>query len=176
VNTWQVARQIKYLLQERDWTGSATTVFAPGSVLITTMPTADALKSGIVMPGAFVRPLGNAVDPEGQELPDLIEQEISIALIASIVNDTFGEAMLIGGQRTGQTDSRGRGLLELEEEMFAAVELLNTDDGVVIQHIASSAPQPTLVGSDMAIVREYGFRVDLTADRFYHPVSNLQET
>ena len=40
---------------------------------------------------------------------------------------------MLGGQRTGQTNSTGRGLLEVEEELFAAVELLNDDDGILIR-------------------------------------------
>ena len=174
MNTWQVCQQVKYLLQQQKWTGSSTTVF--GRVVITTKPTEEAVATGIVMPGAMVRPLSNSVDPDAGELPDAIELELVIALIVSVENDPFGEAMLIGAQRTGQTDSRGRGLLEIEEEMFNAVELLNTDDGVLIQHIASGAPAPTMISGNMAVIREYGFRAFLTSDRFYHPVSNLQET
>ena len=173
---WQVARQVQYLLQAATWGSSSTVVFAPGSVVITSRPTEDAIRSGIVMPGAFIRPLGAQVDPDAQELPDLLEQELSVALITSIVNDPFGEAMLVGAQRTGQSSSEGRGLLEIEEELFNAIELLDTDDGVVVQHIGSSAPQPQMVGDDMALIREYGFRIDVTADRFYHPVSNLVES
>ena len=174
MNAWQVSRQVKYLLVEQTWTGASTAVF--GAVRITAKPTEEAVRTNLVLPAALVRPLGAAVDPFLGELPDAFEQELVIALVVSIKNDPFQEAMLIGAQRTGQTDSRGRGLLEIEEELMNAVELLNTDDGVVIQHIATGAPTPQLVEGEAALIREYGFRVDLTSNRFYHPVSNLQET
>jgi len=170
MNTWQVVRQIQYLLRERDWTGSATTVFHTSSVIITSAPRESALEQ-MIMPVALIRPLGATSDDEE---PDLISQEIAITIGVAHAGDSMGEYPVVGGQRVGQTASTGRGLLEIEEELFAAVEFLNTDDGVVIQHRASSSVEPQFVAGQYVLFRDYLFRAWVTADRYYHPVENLR--
>lgn len=171
MNTWQVCRQIQYLLREQVWTGSATAVFHTSSVLITAAPRESAMEQ-LIMPAALIRPLGATSDDEE---PDFITQELALTLAVSHAGDSYGEYPLVGGQRTSQTDSSGRGLLEVEEEVFNAIEFLNTDAGVLIQHRVSSAAEPRMIGDQYLLLRDYMFRADLTADRYYHPVENLQE-
>ena len=155
MNTWQVCRQIQYLLRQRAWTGSATKVFHTDSVLITSAPRESALEQ-LIMPAALIRPMGATSDAVAH------------------AGDAFGEYPMVGGQRAGQEESQGRGLLEIEEEVFAAIELVNTDDGVVIQYRATSEVQPQLVQNQYLLFRDYLFRADLTADRYYHPVECLE--
>jgi len=170
VNCWQVCRQIQYLLREQTWTGSATKVFHTKSILITAAPRESAVEQ-LIMPAVLIRPLGATSDDEE---PDFVSQELALTLATAHAGDSYGEYPLVGGQRTGQTDSTGRGLLEIEEEVFNAIEFLNTDSGVLIQHRMSSAAEPKLVGNQYLLLRDYMFRAELTADRFYHPVENLQ--
>jgi len=82
----------------------------------------------------------------------------------------------VGGQRTGTTSSVGRGLLEIEEELFNAIERVDTDLGVVIVTVAKSAVAVAFVSEQYVLVRDYLFRARLTADRYYHPVEDLRET
>ena len=170
MNTWQVCRQIQYLLRQRAWTGSATKVFHTDSVLITSAPRESALEQ-LIMPAALIRPMGATSDDEE---PDLISQDIAVTIAVAHAGDAFGEYSMVGGQRLGQEESQGRGLLEIEEEVFAAIELVNTDDGVVIQYRATSEVQPQLVQNQYLLFRDYLFRADLTADRYYHPVECLE--
>ncbi len=175
MNTWQVARQIQYLVRAAVWTGSSTKVFHTESVKVTAaIPQANFER--VILPALFISPGGNTSDPSSQEDPNLLEQELAMKLAVGHAGDAFGEFAMVGGQRTGQTDSRGRGLLEVEEEVFNAIEFLNTDDGVVIQHRMSSAPRPEMVGEQYVLMRDYLFKLDTTADRFYHPVINLTST
>ena len=174
MNTWQVARQLQYLARSRKWPGSSTTVWHTDSVKITSAPR-EAVVEQMVMPALLIRPLGATSDPEAEEEPDVIDQEFAFTIATAQVGDSWGEYPLVGGQRSGQTSSVGRGLLEIEEELFSTIELLNTDDGVVIEHRASSATQAQLVGNRYVAVRDYLFRARVTADRYYHPVINLQE-
>lgn len=171
MNTWQVTRQLQYLLRARVWEDSATKVFDENSVLITAAPREAALEQ-LIKPACLIRPMGATCDDEE---PDLIQQEIAVTLAVVHAGDNYGEAPVVGGQRTSQTSSVGRGLLEIEEELFTAVEFLNTDDGVVIQHRASSAVEPQFVAGQYMLFRDYIFRAWVTADRYYHPVENLQE-
>lgn len=175
MNTWQILRQLQYLIRAQTWAGGVTTVFASGSVKITAAIPEETVEK-LILPACLIGPRGATADPEFQDVPDYLEQEIVIRLIAGHAGDAFGEYTLVGGQRTGQTRSPGRGLLEVEEELFNAVELLNTDDGIVIQHRASSAVEPQLVEGQYIAMRDYLFRADVTADRYYHPVENLQST
>ena len=171
MNSWQAFRQAKYLLQERNWTGSSTVVFNPLSIYITAAPREESIEK-LILPAVFLRP-GAATSDD--EYPDLIEQEMVVTLAVGHAGDAFGELPVIGGHRAGQTQSEGRGLLEVEEELFAALELLNTDDGIVIQLMAKSAVTPEYVSGQYILFRDYLFRLNVTADRFYHPVMNLQE-
>jgi len=172
MNTWQNLRQIQYLLRARKWTGTSTVVFASQSVIVTAAPHEEVAEK-VPMPMAMIRPGSCTVD---RWTPDLLDQEVVITLAVSHAGDAYGEFPVLGGQRVSQTQSKGRGLLEIEEEMFNAVELLNTDDGVVIQFRGASATQPKFVSGQYLLLRDYLFRLDVTADRFYHPVINLQES
>lgn len=171
MNTWQVLRQVQYLLREQDWTGSSTSVFSSQSVIISAAPREEIVEK-IVMPVAILRPAGNTVD---RFAPDLISQEVLLSLGVTHAGDAYGELPVVGGHRTSQTSSKGRGLLEVEEEVFNAIELLSTDFGVVIQLRASSAMQPQHVSGQYLLFRDYLFRADLTADRFYHNGMNFAE-
>ena len=171
MNTWQTLRQIQYLLRAQTWTGGATTVFASSSVLITAAPREEVVEK-IRLPMAIIKPGGNTSDADD---PDLLEQEVILSLGVGHAGDAYGESPMVGSHRTSQTESKGRGLLEIEEEMFNALELLNTDDGVVIQLKASSAPRPEYVSGQYMLFRDYLFGLTVTADRYYHPVMNLDQ-
>lgn len=173
MNRWQIAQQARYQLREAVWEGSVTKVFAPGSVLVTAKPQAKAA-AGLIMPAAFVRPMNATADPEGNEEPGLWRGNFNIALFVAVPGDMFGEAQMIGAHRQGQTDSDGRGILELEEELLRAVELLNRIDGVSIQFKAAAAPEPQIVdGLGYALWVDYGFEADFTRARQYHTAENF---
>ncbi len=175
MNTWQVARQAQYLVRSRSWTGSSTTVFADASVIISSAVQFSAIEQ-MRMPVALIRVLSMDVDPEHREEPDLVQQDFGVSLVTAVASDAHGQAAMVGSNRFGQTDSRGRGLLEVEEELFGAVEELNTIDGVVIQLVASGAPEA--IQSDAlgyVVARDYRFSAWVTMDRFYHPIINLRE-
>ncbi len=172
MNTWQIVRQMQYLLQNQNWTGSSNNVFAETSVMISAAPREE-IAEKVRLPLVIIAPGAATVD---DEYPDYVEQEIVVTLAVGHAGDAVGEFPMVGGHRTSQTRSIGRGLLEVEEEMFNAIELLNTDDGVVVQLRMSSAPSPDYVGGQYLLFRDYLLRANLTADRFYHPVINLQES
>lgn len=143
---------------------------------ITVAPSENA--AGIlVVPMALLRPDGATSDSGHDEEPDLVEQIVGLRLAVAIPGDAIGENALIGANRVGQTDSRGRGLLEIEEEVFAAIERLNDIDGVRIQSRAKSAATAVLHERIGYIgMRDYSFEAICTADRFYHPGSKLTAT
>jgi hypothetical protein len=176
MNTYQILRQVKYLLLSRNWSGSSNKLFASGSVLISAGLT-DAAKPHIRVPFALISPEDASVDPSHRNEPDLIQQSIRITICNAVPGDVLGENAIIGANIPDRTKSEGRGLLELEEEVFAAVQFLSTDNGVVIQHVATGAARP-LIDPDLGYVlsREYTFEAQTTASRFYHPPIRLSAT
>jgi len=172
VNAWQDFRQLQYLIRAQTWPDGATVAFSSQSVIISASPIEETAEK-IILPMAIIRPGGATSD---QDDPDLLDQEVVISLGVGHAGDAYGEHPMVGGQRTSQTRSQGRGLLEVEEVLFNAVELLNTDDGVVIQFKAKSAPAASYIASQYYLFRDYLFSLICTADRFYHPVINLQES
>jgi len=173
MNSWQCLKQIKSLLVAQKWTGSSTAIFPNGSVIITQAPP----KKGISlnrMPYAFIGLGSGSSDPVHDELPDKLRVDVIVALACSVPGDPYGEAAMIGRNIQSTTDSRGRGILELEEELFNAVELLNEIDGVVIQFRAMGSPAPEYDETHGYIVkRGYRFEMDCTASRAYSEASKF---
>ena len=129
------------------------------------------------LPLALISPTEAEVDPDYSQEPDLIRQSITVTLVTAVPGDAIGENPIIGANVPDRTKSEGRGILELEEELFAAIEFLNTDTGVVIEHAATGAARPSLDDEIGYIVsRDYTFEAWVTADRFYHPCYKLSAT
>jgi hypothetical protein len=173
VNCWQVLRQLKSLLKARQWPGSSNVVFHGGSVLVTSGADLEAIDSCVV-PVCLLVPQDGQIDPEfGGEEPNLLQRSIGVTLITDIVGDAaIGENALLGANRTaGNTYSEGRGLLELEEELFSAIKRLHVDSGVSIQLRAASSPAARRVDvgdkSFRITASEYVFEALCTAARSY---------
>ncbi len=176
MNVWQIVRQLKYLLLQRQWEGSGSDVFQDNSVVITVAPDEQAL-AVLIPPIALIRPLGAQSDPMHDEEPDLILQSMAVRLSVTVPGDPLGQSALIGGGRQSQTDSRGRGLLEVEEELYASIGSLNTINGVVIYSRAKSEAEAELDEDNRySCIRSYLFDALATADRFYHPVMGFVAT
>tara|TARA_R100000808_G_scaffold23963_1_gene54043 strand:+ start:43 stop:864 length:822 start_codon:yes stop_codon:yes gene_type:complete len=173
VNVWQTLRQLKYLLLQRQWEGSGADVFQDNSVVITVAPDEQAI-STLVTPTAIIRPMGAQSDPVHDEQPDLILQSVAVRLSTTVPGDALGEYALIGGGRQGQTDSRGRGLLEVEEELFAAIGELGAINGMVIYNRAKSAADAELDDQNRySCFRSYMFEMLTTEDRYYESVTGF---
>lgn len=170
---------MRYLLLAKRWTGSSTPVFHEGGVKVSTGPDEMALSS-MVTPCCLVRPGASQSDPVHGEEPDLLHASVGVRVIAIRPGDAVGENPLIGGNRTGgQTSSKGRGILELEEEVFAAIEQLGDVDGVRVIGRAVGESDNVLVedqpGGNVKYIawRDHDFTIACTADRYYHAPRNL---
>lgn len=165
MNTWQLCTRIQNLLIARQWNNDATAepVFNPNAVIVTMTPTEDA-EQRLVMPAAYIGPSTMTVDPEHQEQSDLISQEIIVAIVVCITGDDFGQNAIMGAYRgTNLTkSSRGRGLLEIESELWAVLKLLTAQDGVRILLRGASAAIPlTVENGDWKVWRAYRFAADV---------------
>jgi hypothetical protein len=161
---------MKYLLQKRTWEGTGEVIFHSKSVRISMHIDEVALRS-LIMPVILVGPLEEESDPVADEEPDLMRLTAGMHIMVAHPQDPTGETPLIGGSRAaGSTSSRGRGLLEIEEEVFAAVKALNDIDGVRIQSRGKSAVAPIVDPKfGYVVTRDYLWQIETTATRFYHP-------
>ncbi len=171
MNTWQLLREIKNVLNDQLWTGGSNQVFGADSAIVTGGPE-DQAGAAVRFPAALIRPLDASVDPNHGQQPDFIRQRIGIRILQAIAGDVLGEFPLIGGFWTtaGAIDSDGRGLLEIEEELYNALKLLSADDGVEIQLMAAGATQAVMNESlGYLSYRDYEFEAWVTASRDYPP-------
>lgn len=175
MNTWQILQQLRFKLLARRWEGSALSekVFQESSVIVSVGGDSEAMAT-LITPTCMIQPLGASSDPAHDEEPDLIMQSINVRVTVTVPGDPLGEFSLVGGGRQGQGDSRGRGLLEVEEEVLGAIGELNTIDGIVIYNRAKSEAQAELDDEDRyTALRAYSFEALTTASRFYHPVEKF---
>jgi hypothetical protein len=145
MNSYQLARQIKYRLQQATWPGVATKVF--GSAIVSVRVPANLLDRQR-LPAVAIRPGGAQMDPERGEEPELIQQTFFVRLFAANEHDGEGEAAILGANRTGATSSKGKGLLEIEERLlkwFSGTtysRLLSATTDSIIPRRGSRRPMP----------------------------------
>jgi len=135
VNEVTLLTSIKTLLIAQTWSGGSV-VFPSNSVYITANTeeaTSFALKN-LRAPIALIRPGTGASDPKFDELPDLIYLDVEVRIIQINPGDPVGENVLIGANKTqGTGRSEGRGLFEIEQQLYTAIGKLNAAQGITIQ-------------------------------------------
>ena len=169
MNSWQVAKQLRFLLRAATWPDSPSNK-ACGQVLVSNGP-ADRAVGQLRFPFALVLP--GAVTADDEE-PNLERAQFEIRLVARVANDPWGESVLIGGPRISQGSSQGRGLMELEEVLLDNVATMNRTNGIRIRLDYKSATQAQ-ISDDLGYVglRSYQLEAMLTSDRNYEACSRL---
>lgn len=153
MSVYDVVTKLKDILVAKQWNDTGKKVF--GSVHITQMVTERGLAE-LRMPTALIR-IGSA-DVDAEE-PALIRQQIGVVIIVSVQGDLVGERAMIGANREAGSP-QGRGLLEVEQQMFNAIRLLNNENDIRIIYRSRSE---AFVEEDKAFgyiaSREYNFDV-----------------
>lgn len=169
MNKYQIVNEVLRELRDLAWSGSSTPVFHDDSVRVIGGSELEAFGEGLIPPAALLRPGPARPDPLYGEEPDLLEFSLEVAVITIAPGDRMGEYPIMGAHRQGLTDSRGRGLLEVEEEVLNALSSLGDKSGVRLQAVAESEIQAAPSDADNVIAgRIYTFQCQCTADRFYH--------
>jgi len=167
MNTWQCLNQLSWLLRTRTWTDAPNElVFA--RVLSTAGVSSDYAKSELRFPYATVKPLGYSADEYKRSLKN---QRIEVGIAAAHSGDRVGEFALMGGQWPATTPtggSKGRGLLEIEEELENVVNYLAQHNGIRV-HVSSASSSDAAVfqGYGYVIGRTYELEAILTTERTY---------
>ena len=163
MSPWQAAQQLKFRLLTRTWPDSPNRPVFP-TVHVTQGPI-EAKADTFRMPCVVLRTMASEADPEQ---PTLKWQTFEAVIAAVQTGDTLGEFAIVGGQRTSQGGSRGRGILELEEQLLQVTSEMNHMDGVHVQEMAAGAVEADMVdGVGYVAVRPITLRVLTTLDRVY---------
>lgn len=174
MNSLQLARQIKYRLQQATWPGSANKVF--GSAIVSVRVPAHLLDRQR-LPAIAIRPGGAQADPERGEETELIQQTFMVRLFAANEHDGEGEAAILGANRGGATSSKGKGLLEIEERLLKEIGNITGVDGArIVNSFRSSADVELDDATGAVVFRDYIFEALVGNDRFYHSPTRLVAT
>lgn len=177
MNELQIARQVRYRLANRAWSGSATLIFPSGSVVVSQLPVESLISHLGRVPMAIVRIGSGVADPDHRQEPGLLQVRFAVAIVTKVTGDRRGEHSLIGAHRQSDTQSEGRGLLEVQEEVLDEIGIMNVKDGAGIGFVASSVPDPEVMDGDPSVLaRTLVFESMVSSARGYDPVSGLTVT
>lgn len=160
MNGWQIARQIRYLLRARRWEGGAAVdgyehVFQSPSVRVSPIASGE-LISQKALPLCLINAGNEQVDPAAGQEPRLVKQDFEITIAALQPGEEAGENAIIGGNRAATNkSSRGRGLLEIEEEVKEVLNSVFANSGVDMVGSWSS-------GISVSLVEGLGYVAQLT--------------
>ena len=160
MNTHQALRRIRTILAGRLWGGTGEPVFARDSALVT-VGAAVTLVDQIRLPAVFLSAGGSTAD---DQRPDILVQTIDVVVVVSIPGDMWGERPLLGSNRISATGTQGRGIHEIETELYASISQLDASQQFRIGVQNAGAVQAQ-VDEDTGYTawRRYSFRAMLTA-------------
>jgi hypothetical protein len=154
--------ELKAEIVAQVWGSSSNVVFPTGCVAITVnadLAMVGALKS-MRTPWCLLQPLDSVTDPEFDEDPNVVQMNLLCRIMVSVPGDAVGENPLMGANKTGgSTKSEGRGLFEIEQELFNAIGKVNALEGVILQCRQKGAAQTALYdgGSVYVAFRDFRF-------------------
>lgn len=150
----QLLTALKALLVAQTWTGGSNVVFPTGCVAIS----ADvelAMESALGTmrtPFVLLQPLGTTADPDYDEDPNFVALSIKARIVVMVPGDAVGENALMGGNKTaGATYSEGRGIFEVEQELFNAIGSENGTEGIILQCRHKSGVNAAIVGGNIYV-------------------------
>lgn len=129
---------IKTKIIAATWSGGSV-VFAGDSVVITNSIDKEQAFRLFRVPFCIIQYGRFERDPEKGEDQNLLIGPIKTIIGNCVPGDGIGENTFIGANIADTTASENRGLLEIEEPLFDAIGLLNTQDSVTIQFSNAAA-------------------------------------
>ncbi len=164
MNQWQAVHQLQWLLARAVWpSGTGDPLFR--RVLVISGPDDPGL-SDVSTPFACIHPGPVTAD---EEEPGLVEASFSVVTIQSGEGQNRSQAATLGSNRGGGVgSSKGRGVMELEEEVIQTVGRLTGVNGARAAVAFTSGPSSAEVGSAKWVVaKEISVKVWCTAARHY---------
>ena len=136
---------IQTRLEDRQWGGTGSVVFGNGAVRVVQAIDAESALRTMRVPLALIIPGAFRSDPDhaGQQ-PDYLVGTVTVRIATAHRGDEIGELAVVGGHRPSSTASEGAGLLQIEQEVQAAIGTLDADESVEIQ-FRDTGDQGTLI-------------------------------
>jgi hypothetical protein len=171
VNPWQMAQQIQHVLSALNWAGGGR-VFGPDAVVVSIgQPEPEDIPHGT--PAAVIVVGSNTADEDHPA--DLVEQQFAVLVLVDIDGDMWGEQAALGAgvPLGGQTRSEGRGVLELEPVVVAALSDLYGADGASLGVQAGASQQYSRVGEGSVVAQQIDVRAWCFRRPYYEPPSHI---
>lgn len=172
MNTWQITRQIRHLLKSATWTDSPNDAVFSG-VYISDNSTFDLLdRADFRAPWCVVRSPSTTADRQN---PLFQRLSITVDVMTIQENDAYGEAVIVGGNHTVTSgSSAGKGLAQIEQEVYNAIANLGRLSGVRHAAVMQSARgQAGGIDGGSWASRSYTIEVINYQEEFYPVVSGL---
>lgn len=143
-----------YLLGQDTWEDAPQErVWPTGSVLVTAAVPTELLDK-VRLPLVFLRP-GNGSN-DNQE-PGLLDVDVDVGIVVGVPQGSTGQPGIMGSNRQAGS-SKGAGIFQLQERLFATVGLLSRKDGIAVQHVGRGVTQAEQVGAKYLVKRGYRFK------------------
>lgn len=157
----QLLTAIKAELVAQVWTGGSNVVFPTGCVAITAnidLATEAAIKT-MRTPFVLLQPMATTSDPEYDEDPNFVAFNLNARIVVLVPGDAVGENALMGANKTGgSTASEGRGIFEVEQELFNAIGRLNGLESIILQCRQKGAANATIMENNVYVAyRDFQF-------------------
>lgn len=176
----QIARQIKFLLEQQVWTGvGGTSVFGTGVPDSSAVISADhpilRFLGVLRSPYVVIKPSGIDHDDEHPEFLSSIQ--FSLTVVSVVPNDRTGQGAITGANRTSLVTSVNRGVDEVMEEVFNAVGQADPQLGLNLRATAVVETDTGVSEDDLSVAwREMRVVAVGTTAPFYHPARRLAAT
>lgn len=173
MNIWQIAKHIRHVLRARTWEGSGSNEVVFGAVHITNGSQQTAA-ANLRFPIALI---GVADGQNDDQIPEHETRTIDVVIAVHNLGDMLGENSMIGANRTDATKSQGRGILEVEEEVKAAIREMQQALGVKIS-FRTTATDRTIQDEQGGMVawESIRFEADCTDARSYPAPTDMVAT
>lgn len=169
MDNWQVARQIKKIIEAITWDD--------GEKLVRQADISPLPVDGVVelrfTPCAIIVIGSSTVTPHRQEE---VSQDFEIVIAHEVYGDQVVTASIIGKDRG--TGAGGRGILEAEKKLLTNISLLTEQNGIRFLFLGAGATNINYIGDgDGNIVsRTYRFQCRCTQQRTYESPTRLRYT
>lgn len=159
VNDWQVAKQLKHIIQKISWDDTVANLFKEVFVCPEILGAPEKVLKNHLVPLCLIGVGAYEVVPHR---PDEINQSWSIAVITEVEGDDVGESTILGINRT--IGANGKGLLEYMPLLRTAIKCLSETEGLQFQLLSGSGAATVKIGENYAKTTrtlEYASRITL---------------
>lgn len=166
---FQLAHQIRYLLENRCWNADAANNRVFRSVYVSPSSQADLLDRAR-FPLVIINDAGTEFDQGEREQLRKQEMRWDLTLVIGHEGSGSGSMLLLGGQRSaGLGSSSGRGLLEVRRELLDELASLGPSDAAGLRWGAASAAGALRVDEKNLVAQRFQFSSTVGNQREYRP-------